>query len=73
LLNCTASQYNDIDININMKLTSTTIVLALTVLAAANPTPEQVKRAVDCKDCKDRYQFCFDVSVQVRDGGESRY
>jgi hypothetical protein len=70
LANCTTSQNNDIN---NMKLTSTAIVFALSVLAVAIPAPEQVKRAVDCKDCKDRYQFCFDVSVQVRNGRKSMY
>jgi hypothetical protein len=56
-----------------MKLISITVALALTVLAAATPAPEQVKRAVDCKDCKDRYQFCLDVSVQFYDSRESMY
>jgi hypothetical protein len=48
-----------------MKLTST-LILALSVLVAASPAPvaEQAKRAVDCNNCNDRYQFCVKVSMQ---------
>jgi hypothetical protein len=46
-----------------MKLTLT-VILALSVLVTATlaPAAEQAKRAVDCNNCNDRFQFC----VQVR-------
>jgi hypothetical protein len=45
-----------------MKLT-TTLILALTTLATATPAPasEHDKRAVNCDDCQNRYDFCFNV------------
>jgi hypothetical protein len=60
-----------------MKLTLV-LTLAFTLLVSATPgsnvhnaadvakvaaNPGSIVAMVDCEDCKNRYQFCFDVSV----------
>jgi hypothetical protein len=52
--------------NDTMKLTLV-LTLAFTLLVSATPGSNVHNAAdvamVDCEDCKNRYQFCFDVSV----------
>lgn len=53
-----------------MKLTAP-ILLALSALVAASPAPnpaagsELLARAPGCQDCKERFDFCFNVRLYL--------